>query len=54
MAPCPVIDYLVVHELAHMKEKNHSERFWGLVGKTIADYKKRRVWLKDNGHILDI
>ena len=54
MAPRPVIDYLVVHELAHMKEKNHSERFWGLVGKTIADYKKQRIWLKDNGHTLDI
>jgi predicted metal-dependent hydrolase len=54
MAPCHVIDYLVVHELAHMKEKNHSERFWGLVGKTIADYKKQRIWLKDNGHTLDI
>ena len=54
MAPCLVIDYLVVHELAHMKEKNHSERFWNLVGNTIADYKKRRSWLKDNGHTLDI
>ena len=54
MAPRPVIDYLVVHELAHMKEKNHSERFWGIVGKTIADYKKQRIWLKDNGHTLNI
>jgi predicted metal-dependent hydrolase len=54
MASCPVIDYLVVHELAHMREKNHSERFWGLVGNTITDYKKRRIWLKDNGHTLDI
>jgi predicted metal-dependent hydrolase len=54
MAPCSVIDYLVVHELAHMKEKNHSERFWGLVGKTITDYRKQRIWLKDNGHILDV
>ncbi len=54
MAPRPVIDYLVVHELAHMKEKNHSERFWGLVGNTITDYRKQRIWLKNNGHTLDI
>jgi len=54
MAPCSVIDYLVVHELAHMKEKNHSGLFWGLVGNTITDYKKQRSWLKDNGHTLDI
>jgi predicted metal-dependent hydrolase len=54
MAPCSVIDYLVVHELAHMQEKNHSGLFWGLVGNTITDYKKQRSWLKDNGHTLDI
>jgi hypothetical protein len=54
MAPCPVIDYLVVHELAHIQEKNHSGLFWGLVGNTIIDYKKQRIWLKDNGHTLDI
>jgi predicted metal-dependent hydrolase len=54
MAPCSVIDYLVVHELAHMQERNHSERFWGLVGNIITDYKKQRIWLKDNGHTLDI
>ena len=54
MAPCSVIDYVVVHELAHMREKNHSVRFWGLVGNIITDYKKQRIWLKDNGHTLDI
>jgi len=54
MAPSPVIDYVVVHEFAHMQEKNHSGRFWDLVGNTITDYKKQRIWLKDNGHTLDI
>jgi len=54
MAPCCVIDYLVVHELAHVQEKNHSGRFWDIVGNTITDYKKQRIWLKDNGHKLDI
>jgi len=52
MAPCPVIDYVVVHELAHMREKNHSMRFWGLVAKTIPDYNKQRLWLKENGYLL--
>jgi len=52
MAPCSVIDYVVIHELTHMKEKNHSMRFWGLVAKTIPDYKKQRSWLKENGHLL--
>ena len=52
MAPCSIIDYVVVHELTHMKEKNHSMRFWGLVAKTIPDYKKQRLWLKENGHLL--
>ena len=54
MAPCPVIDYVVVHEFVHMQEKNHSGRFWNLVRNTIADYNKHRIWLKDNGYILDI
>ena len=54
MATSSVIDYVVVHELAHMREKNHSVRFWNLVGNFITDYKKQRSWLKDNGHTLDI
>ncbi|HVO64875.1 MAG TPA: SprT family zinc-dependent metalloprotease [Syntrophales bacterium] len=52
MAPCPVIDYVIVHELTHMKEKNHSIRFWGLVAKALPDYKRQRLWLKENGHLL--
>jgi hypothetical protein len=54
MAPCSVIDYVVVHELTHMKEKNHSMRFWGLVVKIIPDYKNQRQWLKENGHLLTV
>ncbi len=54
MAPCSVIDYVVVHELAHMKEKNHSVRFWGFVAKVIPDYKNQRLWLKENGHLLTV
>jgi predicted metal-dependent hydrolase len=52
MAPMEIIDYVVVHELAHLRIKNHSRQFWGLVGSMIPDYKLRREWLKKNGHRL--
>ena len=45
-APKEMIEYVVVHELAHTKHKNHSPLFWAEVGKYIPDYKKRRKWLK--------
>ena len=41
-----------IHELAHIKEKNHSKRFWDLVAQYIPDYKTRRKNLKQFGHIL--
>ena len=49
LVPEAVQDYVVVHELAHRKEMNHSARFWAEVEKIIPDYKKHRKWLKDNG-----
>ena len=48
-APEKIVDYVVVHELCHRKEMNHSDRFWGEVEKVMPDYKERRKWLKDNG-----
>ena len=48
--PDEIIDYVVVHELCHIKELNHSDRFWAEVEKVFPDYKERRKWLKDHGN----
>ena len=48
LAPPEVLDYLVIHELAHLREMNHSPRFWAHVGEHCADYKARRKWLRQN------
>ncbi len=53
MASPSVIDYVVVHELIHIREKNHSRRFWELLAKTIPDYDREKIWLHDRGHLLD-
>ncbi|MDR0920026.1 MAG: M48 family metallopeptidase [Oscillospiraceae bacterium] len=47
MAPDEVIDYVVVHELSHIKEMNHSPAFWAIVGGVFPDYKQRQKKLKD-------
>lgn len=47
MAADDVIDCVVVHELAHMKEHNHSDRFWAVVAGVLPDYKERHARLKD-------
>ncbi len=54
MAPMPVIDYVIVHELAHLIEPNHSKNFWLIVQKIIPQYKKDKLWLKENAHSLFI
>lgn len=51
MAPMEVLDYVVVHELCHLKEMNHSPSFWRLVGEILPDYKVQREWLKTCGLI---
>jgi hypothetical protein len=52
MAPMEVIDYVAVHELAHLIEPNHSPRFWGAVKEMLPGYALSRKWLRENGHLL--
>ncbi len=52
MAPMSVIDYVIVHELAHTKIKNHSKDFWQLVESILPKYKASKSWLKNNGYKL--
>lgn len=54
MAPLNVVDYVVVHELAHINEKNHSTKFWNKVKTVMSDYKQRERWLKENRKYLNI
>ena len=50
LMPPGVLDYVVVHELAHRREMNHSAAFWKVVATWMPDYKKYRKWLRDNGN----
>lgn len=50
LAPDKVIDYVVVHELCHLIEMNHSKAFWQQVEHVMPDYKKHRQWLKEHGN----
>jgi predicted metal-dependent hydrolase len=52
-APKPVQDYVIVHELAHLIEMNHSTRYWALVEEAMPDYKTYEKWLKVNGYQCD-
>jgi len=54
MAPPAVIDYVVVHELMHIREKNHSSKFWNLVLEVIPAYKAQRLWLREHHHIFNL
>jgi predicted metal-dependent hydrolase len=52
LAPVDVIDYVVAHELAHLKERNHSPRFWAEVERLMPGYRPLRAWLKQHGRSL--
>jgi hypothetical protein len=53
-APMFVIDYVIVHELAHLLEANHSPRLWNIIRAQIADVDKAKAWLKENGALLEL
>lgn len=50
MAPVAVQDYLIIHELCHLKYMNHSKHFWQLVEANCPDYQESEQWLKEHGH----
>lgn len=53
LCPTPVIDYVIVHELAHLIHHNHSKSFWAEVQRVMPDYKQHARWLKTTGAHLD-
>jgi predicted metal-dependent hydrolase len=52
-APLEVIDYIVIHELSHLRESNHSPEFWNIVGVQMPNYEEAKGWLKEYGNLLD-
>ena len=52
MAPLPVVDYVVIHELVHLQERNHTKAFWNKVKILMPDYERQKDWLKKNGYLL--
>lgn len=51
--PAEVIDYVIIHELAHLVELNHSHRFWAEVARAMPDYESKEAWLKEYGASCD-
>lgn len=49
LVPSEVLDYVVVHELCHRRQMNHSTQFWQEVAQVLPDYRKRKAWLTENG-----
>jgi Predicted metal-dependent hydrolase len=54
LAPLEVIDYVIVHELVHLDQPNHSKLFWNKLRIILPDFEKRKNWLKDNEKLLEI
>ncbi|MGR8934858.1 MAG: M48 family metallopeptidase [Gammaproteobacteria bacterium] len=52
LAPPEIFEYVLVHELCHIRYKNHSRDFWNLVAEHLPDYKRHRAWLKTHGTAL--
>lgn len=54
IAPNRIVDYVIVHELCHLKRHDHSDKFWKYVGQVIPDYLECKEWLRINGRSLEI
>jgi predicted metal-dependent hydrolase len=54
LAPPAVFEYVVVHELCHLREPNHQAPFWRLVGEILPGFERQRRWLRTNGHLLTL
>ncbi|MCB2203863.1 M48 family metallopeptidase [bacterium] len=54
MAPLTIIDYIVVHELCHLHQRDHTDAFWNEVDKILPDYHERKEWLRKHGAGLDV
>jgi predicted metal-dependent hydrolase len=54
MAPVEIIDYVAIHELVHLKERNHSKRYWQNVQLLFPEYKKAKSWLNTNNNLMTI
>lgn len=53
-APLEIVDYVIVHELVHLRQPDHSRKFWAKVEALMPDYKRRRTWLRENERLLRI
>ncbi len=53
LCPIEMLDYVVVHELSHIRHMNHSREFWACVEAVLSDYKNRRKWLKAHSYYMD-
>jgi predicted metal-dependent hydrolase len=54
MAPMRTIDYVVIHELCHLRHHDHSKAFWKMLGLYLPDYLERKEWLRVNGGLLSL
>jgi predicted metal-dependent hydrolase len=52
-APMFVIDYVIIHELAHLLEGNHTPNFWSIIRASTPTMEKAKTWLKENGQVLE-
>ena len=52
-APQAIVDYVIIHELSHLIELNHSDRFWAIVKNACPNYEESERWLKEHGHLCD-